>query len=65
MSIVFLQRLWCQKIWSDIFVEFRHFTEAAILPRHFAKEMFLKVLQYSQETPVLESLCTASGLQFY
>ena len=56
--------LW-EKIWSIIFVEFRHFTEAAILPRHSAKEVFLKVLQYSQETPVLESLCTASGLQFY
>ena len=30
-----------------------------------AKKVFLKILKYSQEIPVLESLCEPSRLQFY
>ena len=54
----------CEKKKLNIFAEFHDFTEAATRDV-LQKKVLLKILQYSQKTPVLESLCRPSSLQLY
>ena len=54
--------LW--EIKTNVFVEFHHLTEAATRVA-LQKKVLLKLCNILRKTPVFESLCRPSGLQFY